>query len=55
MVRVPCMGMSRDLAQRVSLAHVDDVDRRSRVWRSVCTKNILGPQYKRGCQIHELE
>jgi len=31
MVRVPNMGMSRDLAQRVSLARVDDVDRRSRV------------------------
>ena len=31
MVRVPNMGMSRDLAQRVSLAHVDDVDRRARV------------------------
>ena len=28
MVRVPNMGMSRDLAQRVSLARVDDVDRR---------------------------
>ena len=25
------------------------------VWRSICTKNILGPRYKRGCQIHELE
>ena len=25
------------------------------LWRSVCTKNILGPRYKRGCQIHELE
>ena len=31
MVRVPNMGMSRDLAQRVSLARVDDVDRRYRV------------------------
>ena len=31
MVHVPCMGMSRDLAQHVSLARVDDVDRRSRV------------------------
>ena len=31
MVRVPNMGMSRDLAQRVSLARVDDVDRRTRV------------------------
>ena len=32
MVRVPNMGMSRDLAQRVShCARVDDVDRRSRV------------------------
>ena len=31
MVRVPNMGMTRDLAQRVSLARVDDVDRRARV------------------------
>jgi hypothetical protein len=31
MVRVPNMGMSRDLGQRVSLARVDDVDRRARV------------------------
>ena len=31
MVRVPNMGMSRDLAQRVSLARVDDVDRRAHV------------------------
>jgi hypothetical protein len=31
MVRVPNMGMSRDLAQRVSLARIDDVDRRARV------------------------
>ena len=31
MVRVPNMGMSRDLAQRVSLARVDDVDRHFRV------------------------
>src|SRR5271168_2116328 len=31
MVRVPNMGMSRDLAQRVSLVRVDDVDRRARV------------------------
>jgi hypothetical protein len=31
MVRVPNMGMSRDLAQRVSLARVDDVNRRARV------------------------
>ena len=31
MVRVPNMGMSRDLAQRVSHARVDDVDQRSRV------------------------
>jgi hypothetical protein len=31
MVRVPNMGMSRDLAQRVSLARSDDVDRRDRI------------------------
>ena len=31
MVHVPNMGMSRDLAQHVSLARVDDVGRRSRV------------------------
>ena len=31
MVRVPNMGMSRDLAQRVSLVRVDDADRRVRV------------------------
>ena len=31
MVRVPNMGMSRDLAQRVSLACIDDIDRCSRV------------------------
>ena len=31
MVRVHCMGMSQDLAQRVSLACVDDIDRCSRV------------------------
>jgi hypothetical protein len=31
MVCVPNMGMTRDLAQRVSLSRVDDVDRRSRV------------------------
>lgn len=31
MVRVPNMGMRRDLAQRVSLARVDDVDRRARL------------------------
>ena len=31
MVRVPNMGMRRDLTQRVSLARVDDVDRRARV------------------------
>jgi hypothetical protein len=31
MVRVPNMGMTRDLAQRVSLSRVNDVDRRSRV------------------------
>ena len=31
MVRVPNMGMRRDLAQRISLMRVDDVNRRSRV------------------------
>ena len=31
MVCVPNMGMSRDLAQRVSLARVDDVDRCARI------------------------
>jgi hypothetical protein len=31
MARVPNMGMSRDLSQRVSLARVDNVDRRARV------------------------
>jgi hypothetical protein len=31
MVRVPNMGMRRDLAQRVSLARVDGVDRRARI------------------------
>ena len=31
MAHVPNMGMSRDLAQRVSLTHVDDVDRCARV------------------------
>ena len=31
MVRVPNMGMRRDLAQRVSLARVDDVDQRARI------------------------
>jgi hypothetical protein len=31
MVRVPNMGMRRDLAQRVSLARVDDVHRRVRL------------------------
>lgn len=34
MVRVPNMGMSRDLSQRVSLARVDNVDRRARVQAS---------------------
>ena len=44
MVHVPNMGMSRDLAQRVSLACVDDVGRRSRVqaaWTAVNENNHL--------------
>ena len=42
MVRVPNMGMSRDLAQHVSLACVDDVDRRARVqaaWTAIYENN----------------
>ena len=44
MVHVPNMGMSRDLAQHVSLARVDDVDRRSRVqasWMAIYENNHL--------------
>ena len=51
-VRVPCMGMSRDLAQRVSLARVDDVDRHSRVqaaWTAIYENNhpVNGAAIKR--------
>jgi hypothetical protein len=31
MVRVPNMGMRRDLAQRISLTRIDDVARRARL------------------------
>jgi hypothetical protein len=52
MVRVPNMGMRRDLAQRVSLARVDDVDRRARLqaaWTAVYENNhpVNGAAVKR--------
>ena len=52
MVRVPNMEMTRDLAQRVSLSRVDDVDRRTRVqaaWMAVYESNhpVNGAAIKR--------
>ena len=52
MVRVPNMGMRRDLTQRVSLARVDDVDRRARVqaaWTALYENNhpVNGAAIKR--------
>lgn len=52
MARVPNMGMRRDLTQRVSLARVDDVHRRSRLQaarKAIYDHNnlILGAAVKR--------
>jgi hypothetical protein len=52
MVHVPNMGMTRDLAQRVSLSRVDDVDRHSRVlaaWTAIYESNhpVNGAAIKR--------